>query len=202
MRSARNIIILSLFLFLLLLYSPLLEYLAAPLTVKDPPGRSQAIVVLSGGWEDAGQLGRSTLERYRYAIRLFQEGFAPLIIFSGGNLDDRPAEADEMSEMALSDGFSHQAVISENSSTTTRENVLFTKKILKDKNIRSIILVTSPYHMRRSKLMFEEKGVQVTAMPVPNSELQTAAGTRRLALTKVVLLEYLKFGLYKLGIAV
>jgi len=200
MRLARNITIFLMVSFILLLYSPLPEFLAAPLIVKDKPRRAEAIVVLSGGWENAERLGKSTLERYKYGIKLFQDGYAPLLIFSGGNLDDRPAEADQMAEMALSNGFSYQAIISENSSATTWENVLFTKKILKEKRINRIILVTSPYHMRRSKTMFEAKGVNVTALPVPNSELYTAKGSRRLELTKVVLLEYLKFGLYKLGI--
>lgn len=202
MRLVRNLSILLIVSFLMLLYTPLLEYLAAPLIIKDKPRRTQAVVVLSGGWETAERLGKSTLERYKYGIKLFQDGYAPLLIFSGGNLEDRPAEADQMAETALADGFPYQALISENSSSTTWENVLFTKKILKEKNIKQIILVTSPYHMRRSKMMFEAKNVKVIALPVPDSELYTAGGTRRLTLTKVVLLEYLKLGLYKLGLPV
>ncbi|MFZ5641365.1 MAG: YdcF family protein [Bacillota bacterium] len=202
MRLARNIVIFFIVSFLLLMYSPLQEYLALPLVVKDKPRRAEAIVVLSGGWESRERLGKSTLERYNYAIRLFQDGFAPLLIFSGGNLDNRPAEADQMAEMALSDGFSYQAIVSENSSSTTWENVLFTKRILKENKITHVILVTSPYHMRRAKTMFEEKGVKVTALPVPDSELYTAKGSRRLELTKVILLEYVKFGLYKIGIPI
>lgn len=202
MRLARNIVIFVITAFLMLLYSPLLQYLATPLTVKDKLTRAEAIVVLSGGWESADRLGKSTMERYNYAIKLFQDGYAPLLIFSGGNLDNRPAEADQMAEMAISDGFPDDDVVSENSSSTTWENVLFTKRILKEKNISGIILVTSPYHMRRAKMMFEEKGVKVTALPVPNSEIYTAGGSRRLTLTKVVLLEYVKLALYRLGIPV
>lgn len=202
MRLVRNIIIFVIVSFLLLLYTPLLEFLAAPLIVQDNPRRAEAIIVLSGGWESTDRLGKSTMERYNYAIRLFQDRYAPLLIFSGGNLENRPAEADQMAEMALSDGFPYDAVISENSSSTTWENVLFTKKILKEKNVGHIILVTSPYHMRRAKMMFEAKGIKVIALPVPNSELYTAKGSRRLTLAKVVLFEYVKLGLYKLGIPV
>lgn len=202
MRIVRNTVIFGIVSFLLLLYSPLLKYLAAPLIIQDTPHRAEAIIVLSGGWESGGlentdRLSKSTLERYNYGIKLFQEKYAPLLILSGGSLDNRPAEADQMAEMALSDGFPYDAVIPENSSSTTWENVLFTKKILKEKNIGNIILVTSPYHMRRAKMMFEEKGLKVTALPVPNSELYTAKGSRRLTLIKTVLAEYIKFGLYK-----
>lgn len=195
-RLLRNLVIGLLLLIIALLYTPLIQSTAAPLITKDPLEKTGAIVVLSGGWEKKGALGISTLERYHYGIELFQEGWAPIIIFSGGNLVGRPAEADEMADMALTEGFPYEAVISENSSESTYENTLFTKKILKDKGISSIILVTSPYHTYRAKKMFEDKQVKVISAPVPDSHFDQANGLERLKLVKRIVQEYIKLLVY------
>ncbi|ADG83025.1 hypothetical protein Tfer_0673 [Thermincola ferriacetica] len=193
----RNLVITLFTGFLILLYTPLIQYAASPLIVKDPLQKADAIVVLSGGWKAKGVLGTSTLERYQYGIKLFQKKFAPVIIFSGGNLLGRPAEADAMADMALSAGFPYEAVISENASASTYENVLFTTKILQEKRLKSIILVTSPYHTYRAKKMFEDKQVKVTAAPVPNGEFEKANGLERLKLAKNIVLEYGKLLVYE-----
>lgn len=182
------------------MYTPLIQYLASPLIVKDKLTHADAIVVLSGGWENKNKLGKSTLERYRYGIKLFQKGYGKYIIFSGGNLRGTPSEAGEMAQMALSDGFPEESVIAETNSESTWENALFVKKILLDMKLKSVILVTSPYHSLRAKEMFTDKGASVISAPVPNSEFYSATGFENLRIAKLVLLEYLKLGLYKVNI--
>ncbi len=182
------------------LYTPLIQFLASPLVVKDPLKKADAVVVLSGGWEKKGKLGKSTIERYKYGVSLFQKGYGRYLIFSGGNLWGNPSEAGEMAEMAISDGFPDESVITEGNSESTWENALFVKKILLEKEINSVILVTSPYHTLRAKAMFRDKGIKVTAAPVPDSEFYRASGMERLRIAKLVLLEYIKLGMYKLNI--
>lgn len=182
------------------LYTPLVQYLASPLIVTDHLKKADAIVVLSGGWESKGKLGKSTLERYRYGIKLFQKGYGKYLIFSGGNLWGTPSEAETMAEMAMSDGFPDESIIIEGNSESTWENALFVKKELLDKDLHSVVLVTSPYHTLRAKEMFMAKGIAVTAAPVPDSEFYSASGLDNLRIAKLVLLEYIKLGLYKLDI--
>ncbi len=185
---------------LALLYTPLFHLLASPLIVRDPLKKADAVVVLSGGWAGEGKLSSSTMERYRYGIALFQKGYGRYLVFSGGNLTGAPSEAGEMAEMATSDGFPDEAIIVEDNSTTTWENALFVKKILLEKGLHSVVLVTSPYHTLRAKAMFLDKGIDVTAAPVPDSEFYRASGPDRLRMAKLVLLEYVKLGLYNLNI--
>jgi len=182
------------------LYTPLVQILASPLIVKDPLKKADAVVVLSGGWENKGKLGKSTVERYRYGIKLFQKGYGKYLIFSGGNLQGTPSEAEEMAEMAISEGFPDEAIIVEGSSESTWENTLFVKKILLEKELDSVVLVTSPYHTLRAKTMFTDKGIKTIAAPVPDSEFYRASGPENLRMAKLVLLEYVKLGLYKLNI--
>lgn len=198
MARSKYIIIAIIALPLAFLYTPLIQFLASPLVVKDDLKKADAVVVLSGGWESKGKLGKSTLERYAYGVRLFQKGYGKYLIFSGGNLYGTPSEAGEMAEMAMSDGFPDEAVIVEGNSGSTYENALFVKKLLLEKELDSVVLVTSPYHTLRAKTMFEDKGIKTVSAPVPDSEFYEADGPDRIRIGRLVLLEYLKLGLYKL----
>jgi uncharacterized SAM-binding protein YcdF (DUF218 family) len=187
-------------LILAVLYTPLIQTAASPLIAKDQLGKADAVVVLSGGWESKGKLGKSTLERYKYGLKLFQKGYGKYMLFSGGNLWGTPSEAREMAQMAMSDGFPLETIIIEGNSESTWENALFVKKTMLEKDLHSIVLVTSPYHTLRAKTMFQDKGIKVISAPVPDSEFYQADGLDRLRIAKLVALEYLKLALYKLNI--
>lgn len=179
-------------------FTPLVQFLAGPLVVQDHLQKADAIVVLGGGWADNNQLGTSSLERYHYGIKLFQQNFGKYIIFSGGNLQGGPSEALTMAEMAADEGFSKKTILVDQLSETTWQNTLFVRRILLDKNLASVILVTSPYHTLRAKAMFTDLGIKTTAAPVPDSEFANSTGLSQLRMAKLVILEYLKYGLYRL----
>lgn len=185
-------------LILVILYTPLIQTIASPLIVKDRLVKTDAVVVLSGGWQSKDKLGISTLERYKYGVKLFQQGYGKYLLFSGGNLWGTPSEAQEMAQMAMSDGFPYESMIIEGNSGSTWENALFVKKVMLEKNFHSIVLVTSPYHTLRAKSMFQDRGIKVISAPVPDSEFYLADGPDRLRIAKLVALEYLKFAVYKL----
>lgn len=113
--------------------------------------------------------------------QLFLDGWAPLLIFSGGlgvitrHIWDEP-EADQFAEIAIGLGVPPQNIIVENQSTNTGENVLFTKRLLAEKHINpgKFILVQKPYMERRSFATFRnhwpEKAVLVTSPRVSLDE--------------------------------
>ncbi|MCA1576568.1 MAG: YdcF family protein [Acidobacteria bacterium] len=106
--------------------------------------------------------------------QLFLEGFAPLLIFSGGRgaitsrLWDEP-EAERFARIAISLGAPADRIVIEPNSTNTGENVRFTRQLLAEKGIdpRSFIVVQKPYMERRSYATFRqywpEKHVVVTS---------------------------------------
>ncbi len=95
--------------------------------------------------------------------QLFLEGWAPLLIFSGGlgaitrGMWSEP-EADQFAKIALSMGVPEEKMLVENSSTNTGENVLFTRRLLAKKKVNpeSFILVQKPYMERRSYATFRK----------------------------------------------
>jgi uncharacterized SAM-binding protein YcdF (DUF218 family) len=113
--------------------------------------------------------------------RLFLEGWAPLIIFSGGlgtitrEMWSEP-EADQFARIARNMGVPEARILIENRSTNTGENISFTKILLTEKGINpeSFILVQKPYMERRSYATFRklwpEKEVIVTSPRVSFDE--------------------------------
>ena len=93
-------------------------------------------------------------ERANLAVRLFKEGRAPYILFSGGTKKEGEiAEALLMKEKALSLGVPEDRIITEEKSFNTTENILCSLLVLERKfllqNINRIIIVTSPFHIQR-----------------------------------------------------
>lgn len=93
--------------------------------------------------------------------QLFLEGWAPLLIFSGGLGSItrrlwREPEADQFAEIAVRMGVPPDRILTENRSTNTGENVLFTRQLLAGKHIdpETFILVQKPYMERRSYATF------------------------------------------------
>ena len=105
---------------------------------------------------------------------LYLEGWAPLLIFSGGlgRLTDgvwSEPEADKFSKIAVAMNVPKHAIFIENRSTNTGENILFTQQLLKQKNLDpgTFIVVQKPYMERRSfatfKKLWPEKDIIVTS---------------------------------------
>lgn len=101
-------------------------------------------------------LGNFDIRTAQYGAKLFLEGFAPLIIFTGNrsdsnrNLWDIP-EAQVFANEAVRLGVPIDKILIEENATNTGENIIFTKQLIEDKglNIKSIILVQKPFMLRR-----------------------------------------------------
>jgi uncharacterized SAM-binding protein YcdF (DUF218 family) len=129
--------------------------------------------------------------------RLWLENWSPLLIFSGGlgsitkNLWSEP-EADQFAKIAIKMGVPEEKILIENKSTNTGENILFTKRILAERQINpdKFILVQKPYMERRSyatfKKLWPEKEVIVTSPQVSFDEYLSSYSNRELSMDQVV----------------
>jgi uncharacterized SAM-binding protein YcdF (DUF218 family) len=118
------------------------------LDVIDPLAHADAIVAISG---DTGA-------RADTAVALWKQGFAPLLIFSGGSEDPQSvASAELMKRAAVGAGVPADAILVEPASATTEENAARVADLMTARHIRTVILVTSPYHQRRASMLFERE---------------------------------------------
>ena len=98
-----------------------------------------------------------------YGAQLFLEGWAPLLIFSGGlgsitaRLWSEP-EADQFAAIACAMGVPRERILIENASTNTGENILFTRELLAARQLdpHTFIVVQKPYMERRSFATFRK----------------------------------------------
>jgi len=132
--------------------------------LNHPLSKADAILVLCSHDTAVAQRG----------AELFLDGWAPLLIFSGGlgaitRTLWRDSEADLFARIAVEMGVPPEAILIENRSTNTGENVRFTRQLLAELLIdpAKFILVQKPYMERRSYATFKqfwpEKEVIVTS---------------------------------------
>jgi uncharacterized SAM-binding protein YcdF (DUF218 family) len=129
----------------------------------------EAIVVLSGavqaadGVRPSPELGANTIERCLHAAKLHKATPGIPILISGGSLDEGgPVAALLMRDFLIQQGVVEQQLLIEDRSRTTYENAVESARILRERGIQRIVLVTSATHMRRSVGTFEKQQLLVT----------------------------------------
>ncbi|MES1219812.1 MAG: YdcF family protein [Bacteroidota bacterium] len=129
-------------------------------------------------------LGSHDLRVADRAAELYKEGWAPLVIMSGGlgNFTQdlwTESEADKFATIAIKKGVPADVILIENKSTNTGENILFTQQLLKQKGLdpQNFIVVQKPYMERRSYATFKkhwpDKNLLVTSPQISFDDYPT-----------------------------
>ncbi|UPG96405.1 YdcF family protein [Luteibacter aegosomatissinici] len=166
---------------------------AAP--AADTP-RADAIVVLGGGAIPMGSW-IETGSRAGIGLSLWQEGYAPVVLVSGSDQARTLAAGYVQSGVPMAD------LRVEATSRNTHENARNAAAMLRSGGLTTIVLVTSPIHMRRATASFRHEGLQVAPAPADDDDheiLAAASGwlPRREALTMTArcLREYVALWIY------
>jgi uncharacterized SAM-binding protein YcdF (DUF218 family)/glycosyltransferase involved in cell wall biosynthesis len=160
--------------YLLLFQTSLPWLLAAPLRISEPPRPVDAIVVFAGGVGESGQAGGGYQERVKTGVDLYQRGFAPRMIFESGYVFAF-REAEIMRDLAATLGVPPSAIILETHGVNTYDDVLRVRGVLRQNQWRKILLISSPYNMRRATAVWHKQApdVEVVPTPVPQSQFYT-----------------------------
>ena len=136
-----------------------------------PSDRFDAIVILGGGLDEKGSL-RPTVELSPHSrnqttcgVDLFQQGYAPTLVLTGGDTNifgTGTKEAVEMRRWAVRLGVPESATMIETVARNTYENATGTKRLI---GPASILLVSSASHMPRAASVFIKQGFRVTPAP-------------------------------------
>jgi uncharacterized SAM-binding protein YcdF (DUF218 family) len=184
--------------YLLVFHTGLLWWAAGPLKLSAPPRPSDAIVVFAGGVGESGKAGGGAQERLKKAADLYKAGQAQYLVLSSGYVYSL-READVMRALAIDQGVPASHIILEERAKNTYQNVTFVDAILKEHHWRSILLVSSPYHMRRALLVWRKNAPDVQVLPTPPQESQfydhPAAGAT-LEQVRGILQEYVAIAAY------
>lgn len=150
----------------------LLAWERPPVPLAALPRRADAAVLLTGITQvqksphDRVYLGLGA-DRLTSALWLYRAGRVRRIIVSGGSgalQATAHSEADDLTTLLRLAGVPNSAIIREAKSRNTRENALFTKRLLSPAQ-DTLILVTSAFHERRALGCFKKVGLNLIGFP-------------------------------------
>lgn len=201
--------------FLTIMFTPISNWMAAPLVVGDGEARkTDVIAVLGGGAYANGVLGAASNERLIKGVLLYREGRAAKLLFAGGKVlppgaklghtvlgsagpaESRFTEAGLMREVAAGLGVPSADCLVEDASLSTFENLDNLKAYLRREGMRSATLVSSPLHMRRTGLVARKLGLDFTLSSAPDPTAHRTTPMARVHLMRDVLWEYGALFLY------
>ncbi|UXX78054.1 YdcF family protein [Reichenbachiella carrageenanivorans] len=106
-------------------------------------------------------------DRIVHAIDLYQKGIIDQIVITGGTAAitfEGHKESHALRGFALSCGIPETDINIEDQARNTRENAIYTADLLKQTQ-DEILLITSAFHMYRSKKCFKKVGLHVVPFP-------------------------------------
>ena len=174
-RTARTLLSVA-FILLWLLSTPFLAEVllqsleGQPTEFNTKEASAGAIVVLGGGTyfnapEYGGDtVGYASLERVRYAAKLYQNTKLPILLTGGTPLGNNTSEAALMKEV-LEKEFHTPVKWIGGGSDNTFENARNSYRLLQKSGIKRICLITHAWHMPRSVRAFQAAGFEVYPAP-------------------------------------
>jgi uncharacterized SAM-binding protein YcdF (DUF218 family) len=143
-------------------------WLERPLVIREPFRALDAIVVLGATLLPDGGLTTVLAERIDAAAALWYAGGGSIVLATGGVTRGAPrAEADAIADGLRARGIAD--VIIEHRSRTTYENAVLSQPLLAARGVRSLWLVTQPFHGRRAARLFRAAGFDAHVWHVADS---------------------------------
>jgi uncharacterized SAM-binding protein YcdF (DUF218 family) len=114
------------------------------------------------------------VERLRHAQALYDAGQVRSIVVTGGRSpEDELTEAEASRNWLVAQGVPADAIVLENASRTTIENLQFARPVLAAHDLKSVLIVSDPLHMRRAVLIAEREGIAAAPSPTQTSRYQS-----------------------------
>lgn len=142
-----------------------------PFLAKEAKVYSCAIVLggFSGPDKNNNGFFNGSADRFIQGLKALTTGRAKHILITGGNGSLFPGQFSEgnwvktqLNELKIPD----TSVLIENRSRNTIENAVFSKAVLQKARLEPpYLLITSDFHMRRARMIFEKEGYEVTPYP-------------------------------------
>jgi uncharacterized SAM-binding protein YcdF (DUF218 family) len=189
-------------LLVLVSFTPLMSWLTRDLAVDWFEGDADVLVILGGsmlveGTGPQATLGYDSYLRCAYASWILQRYRYSYVVLSGAD-----GMAAAMAHYLAAHGVKAGQLLIENSARTTSQNAEFVKKILEHQSglgaHPKIVILTSDYHTRRARLVFERWGMPVRVIPVPDVNKRLAFPEQRWTAFLTLADEAAKFAGYKL----
>lgn len=134
---------------------------------NNPIVREADVIVVLGAAQLNGKPGEALEARLVEAKRIYELGYAPLIITVGaGAPGDRTTEAASGKYWLRMNGVPAKNIIAIEEGRDTLVSTKAFASIMKKRYVSDVIIVTDPYHCKRAMSMADDQGVVSTCSPV------------------------------------
>jgi uncharacterized SAM-binding protein YcdF (DUF218 family) len=142
---------------------------------RDEARAADAIVVL-GAAQYNGTPSPLFEARLEHAVRLYQNGIAPVLVVTGGKgrPEDVTTEAATARAYALAHGVPDEAILVEDESRTTLEQLETVGRMLRDRGLGTAVLVSDRTHMLRSLRIARDQGFEAYGSPTTTSPTESS----------------------------
>ena len=130
--------------------------------------QADCIIVLGARALADGTPGPTLRARVDQGVRLWKAGWSPFLLMTGGRGQDGTVEGEVSRDYAASQGVPVAAMEFEGSSHNTRENFLYAREIMVRRGWHTCLVVTDPFHERRSLMLARDFGLE--PFPAPTFE--------------------------------
>jgi uncharacterized SAM-binding protein YcdF (DUF218 family) len=138
-----------------------------------------AIVVMGAAQYD-GTPSPLLQARLDHVLELWSQGFAPLVIVTGGNQPgDRFTEASASKVYLVDRGVPADAILEESIGHSSYGSLRGVAQLLDDRGLRSVLLVSDPFHSLRIRLTAEELGMDAWISPTRTSPVDGGEALQR-----------------------
>jgi uncharacterized SAM-binding protein YcdF (DUF218 family) len=129
--------------------------------------RFDAIIVLGYPADSDGNPTPLELASVTEAVREYERGVAPRLIFTGSAVANRYTEAQVMSQAAEAQGIPAEAVLKETHARDTIQNACYAARLMKTHGWTSAEVIANPTHLPRAALIFSHLGILWRMHPAP-----------------------------------
>lgn len=140
-------------------YAPREADIEAVLAMPAPAATVDAAIVLGCPALPDGTPSPCEECRIGAAVRLFREGRARRLVFSGGAAHSPHVEADVMAEAARARGVPESAIRREGRALTTWQNLRFSLKLARAERWTTFLLVSTADHLPRARRIAQFYGL-------------------------------------------
>ena len=131
--------------------------------------KCDAAIVLGAAASDSG-VSEVYKQRLNHAVELYRQGSVMKIIVTGGTGDGNTFSDAHMAGIYLeSEGIPAEAILEEDKSTITQENLGNAKKIMDENGLQTALIVSDPLHMKRAMRLAEDAGIDAFSSPTQSS---------------------------------
>lgn len=144
---------------------------------RNDEARQVDAIVVMGAAQFNGRPSEVLSARLDHALTLYQQGYAPVIIVTGGKMEgDVYTEAGTSEQYLLDRGVPQHAILMEDEGSDTWASMQGVARVVRSREIESVLIVSDGFHLYRSERMAEAVGLDAYSSAAPDSPIRKWSG--------------------------